>query len=407
MSEESRELERQEAGQDPLDKLVESWAKREQEALDAENEDKKDESEEENKGGDDTDGKKEETVAGNENEDGDSKPAEQNEKELTQEEKLQIFNELADLNFENPEQIQQYKDIVDKWDKHKSTIELYPELIEKLKTTQDVMQYFPDEATFKVAQLAKEEDYKGKEDVLMRILKSDIPKMSDMEVVNLYAGFSSPSGVRNPLRYAIRKMGLDPDIVLESFDDLDDDEKDLFYGFATQARKDLSKIGNDIEVPKSSVDDIEAILKQQADSAKDDLEKRRVQVFPVSTAIVDDIKELKLDDDFSFKLSLSGEEKQDYSEFLTDAVLSGDFDVSTDEGKQGLYAALMDEIWIDNRDKILKAYRNELRTKLEAEFREKYNNEVPLNKKTPEPKDEDGKVSSMTNLVRGMIQEYD
>ena len=58
-----------------------------------------------------------------------------------------------------------------------------------------------------------------------------------------------------------------------------------------------------------------------------------------------------MDDNFSFKLDLTAEDKQEYSEFLAQAVLSGDFDVKTDEGKRDLYNALMDEIWIDNRIK--------------------------------------------------------
>ena len=34
-----------------------------------------------------------------------------------------------------------------------------------------------------------------------------------------------------PLRFAIRKIGLDPDEVVNNFDELSDDDKDLFYGF--------------------------------------------------------------------------------------------------------------------------------------------------------------------------------
>lgn len=326
--------------------------------------------------------------------------------EITQEKEIEIFNKLTGLNVKTIDEVNEYSGVVSKWPEYKKTVELYPTLVEKLKTSQDVMQYFPDDATFKVAQLSKDEKYKGREAELTKVLKSDVSQMSEMDVVKLYAGLNSPAGVKNPFRYTIKKMGLDPDEVIESFSELNEDDKDLFNGFAAQARKELSQIGSDIQVPKSSVDDIEALLREQADFSRDDIEKKRSTIAPVSSAIVDEIKEFKIADDFSFKLNLTANDKKDYAEFLTEAVLSGDFDVSSDEGKRGLYNALMDEIWVDNREKILKAYESDIRTKLEKEFREKYNNEKPLSKETPPPITQKTKVSPMAEAIHGMIGEF-
>lgn len=325
--------------------------------------------------------------------------------ELTAEKQIEIFNQLTGLKAGSLDEIQEYSGVLSKWPDYKKNIELYPTLIEKLKTTQDVMSYFPDEATYKLAQLSKDEKYKGREAELTKVLKSDVSQMPEMDVVKLYAGVNSPAGVKNPFRYTIKKMGLDPDEVIDNFAELSEDDKDLFNGFAAQARQELSAIGNDIEVPKSSIDDIEVLLKQQSDQSRDDLEKRKTEVMPIASSVVDEIKEFPVADDFSFKLALNDKEKREYSEFLTEAVLSGDFNVSTDEGKRDLYNALLDEIWVDSRDKILKAYDTHLRTKLEKEFDEKYNNATPLKKDTPPPKDQKTKSSQMVDVVNDMINE--
>ena len=50
-------------------------------------------------------------------------------------------------------------------------------MLEKLKASQDVMSHFPDEQTYKVAQLIKNEKYKGKDAELTKVLKSDLSQL--------------------------------------------------------------------------------------------------------------------------------------------------------------------------------------------------------------------------------------
>ncbi len=318
---------------------------------------------------------------------------------------LKVFNKVTGLNFTNIEDARKYAEVVNQWPKHQKSLELYPTLLEKLKSQQNVMSYFPDETAYKVAQLAKEEQYKGREAELTKLLRSNVSELNSIEIVRLFSALNAPEGVKNPFRYTIKRMGLEPDDVLENFDELSEDDQDLFNGFAFQSRKELAKIGADIAIPTSSNEDLEALLEGQLSSVKDDLEKKRTEIAPVLSSFIDGVTEIKVNDDFSFKLNLTKEDKDSYSSFLTQAVLNGDFDLGTDDGKKELFNALVDEIWVDNRQKILKAQESYLKSKYEKEFMAKFNNEKPLDKKTPPPPKGKTKSNPLVDVAEKMISD--
>lgn len=316
--------------------------------------------------------------------------------------KLALFNKITGLNVSSVDEARKYTKVFNEYPTLEKRMELYPTLVEKLKKSQDVMSYFPDEVAYKVAQLAKDEKFKGKEGDISRLLRSDVKTMSSMDVVKLYASITAPDGIKNPFRYTIKKMGLDPDEVIENFDSLSEDDQDAFAGLASQARKELGEIGKDITVPQSSADDIESLLEQATNSAKDEVAKIKSQIEPITMDLVNQVNELPVLDDFNFKLHLSDDEKKEYSDFLTQAIVTGEFNVSTDEGKRELYEALLDEIRIDNYSKIIKAVESHTRTLVEKEFREKYNNEKSLDKKSPAPEKTSDK-KTIVSVVEDMI----
>lgn len=323
---------------------------------------------------------------------------------LDVEKQLAIFNKVTGLGVSSIDDAKKYSEVFNTYPELQKKLELYPTLVEKLKQQQDVMSYFPDETAYKVAQLAKQEQYKGKEGALNKLLYSDVSKLGAMDIVKMHAELNTTEGIKNPFRYTIKKMGLDPDEVINNFDDLSEDDQDLFNGFAAQARKELSQIGSNIEIPKSASEDIEALLSSQITAAKDDLAKKKEQIVPFTKELVDGVKELKVMDDWAFKLDLSAEDKNSYAEFLNEAILSGDFNIATDEGKRELYGALMDEIWLSNKQKVVKALDAHLRTKIEKEFREKYDNATPLNRQTPAPTG-GKKQTIVTDIVEQMVNE--
>ena len=127
--------------------------------------------------------------------------------------------------------------------------------------------------------------------------------------------------------------------------------------------------------------------------------------MPVSLSYVGELKEVKVADDFTFKLDMSEDAKKDLAGFMTDLVQSGEYDVSTDEGKQNIHQAVMDEIILDHWPEILKAHTTHIRTAVEQEFRKKYNNEVPLDDKKEKPEDRKELADPWETLIGGMIAE--
>lgn len=323
---------------------------------------------------------------------------------LNEEQMLSAFRKITGTEA-TLEDAKKYKDILGELNKTKEIREKFPLILEKFKQSKDVLSYFEDEIAYKASQLAKDEKYIGKKAAIEELLRSDLKTMGALDTVKLYSKLNAPENVRNSLRYTIKGLGLDPDAVLDNYDEMDEDDKDLFEGFAAKARKELSTIGTDIEVPKVLTDDIEKMLTDELNAKRDDLAAKRNEIQPVALSFVGEVKEFKVSDDFTFKLDLTDEEKRDCADFVTDAIQSGEFNVSTDEGKQALYGAVLDEIWLDKRPAVLKAYETHLRTKIEQEFRKKYNNEVPFDDKTKKPEDKGEKVDPWDTVIQGMIDE--
>jgi len=404
-------IEQVETGKDPIDVFIEGLQRKEQEN------DKSDDKPDEPEGGEQLPAGEVEELKSDEQSEGEESPvieepvkAEEKPAELTPEQQIEIFNKLTGLQIDSIDKVKEYSGILTKWPEYQKHLELYPTLVDKLRKSNDIMNFFPDEQTYKVAQLTKDEKYKGKEAELTKVMRSDISQMDDMNLVKLYGGLNAPSKVKDAFRYILKREGINTkDAYDESgkfdFEELDDEDKDLFYGLAERAKKELSVIGREIEVPKSLPDDINALLQQEADSIKDDLEKIRVEIVPKISQVIEGIKEIPVDDEFNFKFDLSADEKNDYSEFLTQAVLSGEFNVNTDEGRQDLKKALIDEIRLDNWDKIMKARDTYLKGKYEKAFREKYNNEKQLDKETPKPKREKTDASPLVSAIDEMIYE--
>jgi len=309
-------------------------------------------------------------------------PQEFNISQLSREQQLSVFSNLTGLEVKSDEQLQAMLDTYGRVPELEKYATLFPKVVDELKKRQNVMDFFPDEETYKVVQLAKDPKYKGKEAVLMQAFKSDLDAMKDLDVISLGASLEKSGKVANPYRNAIKKIGLDPDEVIDNYDELSGDDKDALADAADTYREKLKAIRSTVTAPAVN-DDIIKQLEDGEKVAKDDFAGKVSRVMPISNAIVEGITELEIEDGFKFRVEMTPEQKQSYVEFLTQAIVSGEFNLETDEGKRELKDALETEIWVDNRKKIIKAWDTNLRTKMEEEFRQKYNNEKPLNTNEP------------------------
>lgn len=295
---------------------------------------------------------------------------------------IKEFNSRTGLSIDSEEGLKRIVDIYSKAPEIEEKAKVIPELVDALEKLQNPLNYFKDEAAYKVSQLAKEPKYAGKEAYIDKVLRNDLAQLDDLKVIELAANLRAKDGVRNPLRAELRSMGIDPDAALEGYDELDDDTKDLLTMRAAQYREDLPKIADDVKVPSFEGTAVERLISQKK-SQQEDYANRLVNIMPVATNIISEIKELKVTDDFSFKLEMSQDDLKDYSESLAEILASGKYDIGTQEGKAEVYGAIMDMLKADYYDKAVSAYASFMRTKVEEDMRRKFGNEKPLDKKEP------------------------
>ena len=317
---------------------------------------------------------------------------------------LKVFNKITGLNLESSEKVDEFSKVWEKLPEYQKNINLFPKLVEHLKSSKDVLSHFQDETAYKVSQIAKtNSDYKGKEAVLNTVMRSDISKLSDIQVLKVAAELVAPDGVRNPLRAKISSMGLDPDEVINDYEELSDDDKDTLAMAAGVERRTLEKVGSDIEMPET-VDDVLAGIEADSKAVEDDLIARKEKMEPIAAGIVDELKELPITSDFNFAIEMSNEEKTEFAELLSETLVSGNFDVSTQEGKEELWEVLQDAVWLSKKDDIMKAYKTDLTAKADEAARIKYNNETPLGNKEPVSREEGGDKDPVVSLVEEMIE---
>jgi hypothetical protein len=326
---------------------------------------------------------------------------------FTQEDVLREWNKLTGSNFDT---IDKAKDFADKYSKYgdlEQQAGLIPDLVDALEKAENPMKYFRDEIHYKVSMLSKEPKYTGKEDIVNEILRGDLESLNDVKVIALAAALKASKGVRSPLRAELRSMNIDPDDILGDdvkFDDLDNDTKDLLKIKADSFREELSKLGENIKTPSFEGTVVERLLNQKK-AAKEDFEANMTKVMPVAEGIIGEIKEIKLTDDFSFKLDLTRQQQDYYKQELAQMLVSGRYDLNTEAGKATLYGELMTMIKADNFDKAVSSLSSFKATKIEEEMRRKYNNEVPLGKNEPPPGDDKGDDDPMNRAANQLISE--
>jgi hypothetical protein len=315
---------------------------------------------------------------------------------------LAKFNELSGTNFDNLDKIKDFADKYNKYPELEKQLEVMPELLDIMEKIQNPLNYFKDETAFKVNELSKDAKFAGKEILIDKILRGNLSTANDVDVIAIATQLKAKDGVRNPLRAELKSMGLDPDEVLDNYADLDDDTKDLLKIKADQYRDELPKIGDGINVPTIQGTALERVLNEKK-AYKEDLAARKEKLIPLSESIVSQIKDLKVTSDFSFKLDLTPQQVKEYAAELADVVVSGQYDLNTEEGKQQVYGAMVDMFKIDYFDKIVTALANAKTSQTEEDARRRFNNEKPLDKKEPNPIKDETEKHPMQRAAEEMI----
>jgi len=313
---------------------------------------------------------------------------------------LKKFNEATGLNFEN---IDKVKEFAKRYPELEDQVKVLPDLISALEKLENPLSYFKDETAYKVAQLAKDAKYQGKENIIDGILRNDLSKLSDVKIIEIAAKLKSVDGVRNPLRAELRLLGVDPDDVLEKeVDDIDEDTQDILKIKANQYREELQGLGKDIKAPSFEGTTVQRLIEQKK-AMEEDFRTKSTQLMPMAEAVVKEVKEIKMTDDFSFKLDLTPEQIKSYSEKITGLVLSGNYDIRTSDGKQEVFGAIMDMFKRDFFDQASKALASHIVSAKDEEARRKYGNEAPLQRHEPPPSSKEGEKDLFTIEAEKMV----
>lgn len=328
---------------------------------------------------------------------------------LEPEHQLRFFNQLTGLDLKSVDDIRQFSGEYNKLPDYRKNNDLVPKLVDKLKQSKNTLSLFPDETAYKVTQaVIKNPDYQGKETILRHVMSGDVKAMTNLQVLRASSELNMPPEVSNPLKATLRSLGVsDVDTALTNYDALEEDDKDIIAMAASKERKILATIGSDIELPKDDID-ILGEIESERTRAEEDLATRRSQIQPIAESLVKDFKELNVDSDYKFQLELSADDLKEYSEFVVDAVVSGEYDLQTEAGRQELWDAVEDLVWMDKgkRQQIIKAMRGYERGNAEKEARAKYDNAKPLDgKERPDDPGKKQQGNPVVDVINEMVNE--
>lgn len=259
-------------------------------------------------------------------------------------------------------------------------------LTEKLKETSNILSHFPSENAYKVAQLAKDK-FPGKEGLLSKIVGADLSQLSDFDAIRVAQELKRPPGSKvDGLVFQLAKMGL-RDLDVAEFNDWEENDKQLVYGLAEEARMELADVGKDVEIPQGEggVDDFVSELMRGASEA-DEAQRQQIEAIkPIAESLIDSTKVIKPveGDDFTYEINLDGEAKNTLLDYLTYEALEGKYDLKSDADVKKLQGMLNAEIMATEYSKAFAAYGKYREDKTWEAAQQKYENAEPLNDDKP------------------------
>jgi len=302
---------------------------------------------------------------------------------LPDEKVVELINKKFNTNFDN---ISAANDFMANQSKYKGQDKIIQQLTEKIKESSNVLSHFPSIQSYKVAQLAKE--YPGKEASLSKIMNAEVDKLDDFEAISLAESLNRAANSKvDPLSLKLHRMGL-KDLDVAEFEDWEEIDKQVVYGEAEDARKQLLSIQSKIEDPKEGdgvsdelISDIERGVHEEKEKQERALETNR----PIAESMVSNLVKIKPVDgsDFEFEVNLTEDASKELVEFVLAESIEGGYDIKSDSDIQKLNNMLVSEIWATEGPKILAAYGKHKESQVWDEAKEKYENAQPLNDDKP------------------------
>lgn len=298
---------------------------------------------------------------------------------IKEEQLLELMNKKFNVNFETMDAASGY---FSSQAKLRGQEDIITKLAEELKNKSNVLSHFPSENAYKVAQLAKT-DYPGKEDILSRVMNSDVKALSDLDAIRLNESLKRPSDSRvDPLRFKMSKLGL-RDLDIAEFDEWDEADKELVYGEAEDAKRELAALQSKVELPKEGSEQASELLSEIERGVQErttNAQKAVEAATPIIESIVKGLVKINPVEgsDFEYGVSLDNDSIAELTDFLVGTAIEDGYDLRSDSAIRELNGLLQQEIWATDGPKIAAAYAKAEAEKAAAEVEKKYENWTPL-----------------------------
>ena len=178
------------------------------------------------------------------------------------------------------------------------------------------------------------------------------------------------------------KLGL-RDLDIAEFDEWDEADKELVYGEAEDAKRELAALQSKVELPKEGSEQASELLSEIERGVQErttNAQKAVEAATPIVESIVKGLVKINPVEgsDFEYGVSLDNDSIAELTDFLVGTAIEDGYDLRSDSAIRELNGLLQQEIWATDGPKIAAAYAKAEAEKAAAEVEKKYENWTPL-----------------------------
>lgn len=249
--------------------------------------------------------------------------------------------------------------------------------------------------------------------VVQKIIRTDLGKLDDLDVLSLKDQFDIPkyAGRDEMIKRAILEgIGVDvgsDDFKVDQYREHITPEQELKLArLANDARNFFNVNKSDVKIPDKI--DYKQKIQERIQQRQERVTQTAKAWEEISKKIVDTASQIKVFDRnekgeevVDFVYDVDAEFKKEIPEIATTYAVNNNLE-PTPENVKAVNDLLLNAYWAENKDKIVRAYKNEALTKLREQLdKERYNGQ-PINK-TEAPPDRKPDDNDEINLIAGKL----
>ena len=296
--------------------------------------------------------------------------------------------------FDGVGETKDYDEKVQKLESYENTLKEKDALIAELKESIDPMRYFVDEGALKASLIKKQ--FPDKDPVIIeKLMKGDLSKIKDFDML-VYDYLMENPGLGGDMTRAanvlLDELGIDPEDNPEEWSTV---IKDKMLIKANKARKEFSKLANEVEMPEVLTPEERLAQKEQAKA-----ELKTLWDEPIDRIAQYEKEAIKDDEgNILFDYDVPEDFRGHIKEYVESMVLSGELPVN-EEMLNFIESDIRKNMITQNLSKILKVYKSQLESEWQEQKDKEEGNTEPPNKVTaPEGQVETGNTPSLADML--------